>query len=194
MSLNEVEFLNFIQRSWRLNRLIGQRLQQDKSRWGKTDHLITAWLNERQKVLKLYIAATKLPSIRGKPVQPIVTLVEKESLREFCSLLIDYASVLHFEVLEKLQSVEERIKQEHPEILLGLNPELSFKLLRTTNAILHFDELCQKILAAEENTIPSLKGPLSHLGERLAERMDLEDALIHAYHLAKHATKASPTA
>lgn len=182
--------------------MIWQRLKDDKSRWNRTDDVIDHWLKERQRVLQSYIAATRLPSMNKASVAPIVNLVEKEGLRELCRLLVDYASVLHFEVLEKLQEAEtlmatrqlasDELKTDPP-VSLGLNPSLLEKILRTTNAILTFDECCQKALASEENILPSLKIPISQLGEQLATRMDLEDSLINAYMWAKHVTEKPAT-
>ena len=178
--------------------VLWQRLNNNKSRWHKTDNVIDNWLKERQCLLQRYMAATKLPSLQGKAASPAIVVVERETLNTLCNTLVDYVSVLHFEVLEQLSELERTLKEQliknhnrgSPEspspIPLGLNRLLLEKILRTTNAILDFEVECQSLLK-NQKPLSELKTAVSLLGEELAKRMDLEDALIHAYVWARTA-------
>lgn len=169
--------------------MLWQRLNNEKSRWNKTDAVIDSWLKERQQLLRQFMAATRLPSLQGKKASPAIHVVERETLIALCNTLVDYVSVLHFEILEQLSALEsqikERLKSPSP-IPLGLNRLLLEKILKTTNTILDFELTCQQLLKAQK-PISTIKNELSALGEELAKRMDLEDALIHAYVWARTA-------
>lgn len=169
--------------------MLWQRLNNGKSRWHQTDAVIDSWLKERQQLLQQFMAATRLPSLQGKAVSPAVHVVERETLIALCNTLVDYVSTLHFEILEQLSAIESQIKEQlkTPSPLpLGLNRLLLEKILKTTNTILHFELACQSLLKTKK-PISAIKDELSALGEELAKRMDLEDALIHAYMWARTA-------
>jgi len=179
--------------------VLWQRLNNGKSRWNKTDAVIDSWLKERQQLLQQFMAATRLPSLQGKTVSPAVHVVERETLIALCNTLVDYVSMLHFEILEQLSVLESQLKEQlslrhmsraSPKIPspipLGLNRLLLEKILKTTNHILDFELDCQKLLKAGK-PLSVIKDDLSALGEVLAGRMDLEDALIHAYMWARTA-------
>lgn len=178
--------------------MLWQRLNNGKSRWNKTDAVIDSWLKERQQLLQRFMAATRLPSLQGKAVSPAVHVVERETLSALCNILVDYVSVLHFEILEQLSILESQLKEQLalqtskaspytlPPIPLGLNRSLLEKILKTTTIVLEFEFDCQNMLKARK-PLSTIKDELSTLGEVLATRMDLEDALIHAYVWARTA-------
>jgi regulator of sigma D len=174
--------------------VLWQRLNNGKSRWNKTDAVIDSWLKERQQLLQQFMAATRLPSLQGKIVSPAVHVVERETLVILCNTLVDYVSMLHFEILEQLSTLESQLKErmalhhmdQTSPIPLGLNRLLLEKILKSTNTILDFELNCQKLLKTKK-PLSTIKEELSILGEVLAGRMDLEDALIHAYVWARTA-------
>jgi regulator of sigma D len=172
--------------------VLWQRLKNEKSRWHKTDIVIESWLKERQRLLQQFMAATRLPSLQGKTVTPAIHVVERETLSTLCNTLVDYVSVLHFEILEQLSMLEKQIKEKlalNQASLtppLGLNRLLLEQILNTTNAALDFELECKRLLKTQQPLLP-FKDNLSALAEVLAKRMDLEDALIHAYVWARTA-------
>ena len=178
--------------------MLWQRLNE-KSRWNKTDAVIDSWLKERQLLLQQFMATTKLPSLQGRTPSPAIHVVERETLIAFCNTLVDYVSMLHFEILEQLSMLENQLKsklgsgytnrsspKQNSPIPFGLNRPLLEKILKTTNTILDFELECQNMLKTNK-PIATIKDDLSALGEELAKRMDLEDALIHAYMWARTA-------
>ncbi len=166
--------------------MLWQRLNNEKSRWNKTDVVIDSWLKERQQLLQQFMAATRLPSLEGKAVSPAIQIVERETLIALCNTLVDYVSVLHFEILEQLSILENKLKETLHSTSLGLNRSLLEQILQTTNLVLEFEVKCQHILKTKK-PLSAIKNELSTLGEVLAKRMDLEDALIHAYVWARTA-------
>jgi regulator of sigma D len=166
--------------------VLWQRLNNEKSRWNKTDAVIDSWLKERQQLLQQFMAATRLPSLEGKAVSPAVHVVERETLIALCNTLVDYVSMLHFEILEQLSMLENKLKETMTSTRLGLNRPLLEQILYTTNVVLEFEVTCQDILKTKK-PLSTIKNELSILGEVLAKRMDLEDALIHAYVWARTA-------
>ncbi|MEY3182540.1 MAG: hypothetical protein RLZ35_525 [Pseudomonadota bacterium] len=169
--------------------MLWQRLNNEKSRWHKTDAVIDGWLKERQQLLQQFMAATRLPSLQGKKVSPAIAVVERETFIALSNTLVDYVSTLHFEILEQLSLLETQLQaqlKKGPSIPLGLNRALLEKILSTTNTILEFELKCQSTLKSNA-PLDTLKEALSALGETLAQRMDLEDALIHSYVWARTA-------
>ena len=135
-----------------------------------TDKIIEQWLDERQTLIVLF---TKLGSLRPfKPKEAIHPL-----LVQFCETLVDYVSAGQFEVFEKIFEASG----------LEANPSPSFdqksliSLLRITMDALDFSD--KYIKSTEYET---LERDLSFLGERFAQRLEIEDTLIALYIQAVH--------
>lgn len=120
-------------------------------------HLIQQWLELRQVVLVQYseLCATKD--------------AEPKMLQKFCQHLMDYVSMGHFKMFEKLAEHHES-NQSYSK---GLNKTLLLKITLTTDAVLNFNDKY-----TEPKSFNALSTDLSHIGEALAHRMDWEDALI----------------
>lgn len=121
--------------------------------------LIQQWLELRQNVLVHYseLCATQT--------------AEPKSLQRFCQYLMDYVSMGHFKMFEKLAEHHEN-NQSYSK---GLNKTLLLKITLTTDAVLNFNDKYTEV-----KNLKTLSTDLSHIGEALAHRMDWEDALIKA--------------
>ncbi len=127
------------------------------------DPLMKQWLKQRQDLLVLY---SQLSVIK------LFDSAEKEKLELFCQTLVDYVSIGHFKMFEKIAE----FYQSYQPAAAGLDGELLNKILTTTDIILDFND---KYL--ELDNLETLSTDLSHLGENLAQRLDWEDGLIKTY-------------
>lgn len=128
-----------------------------------TAALIDELRKERHEVWAMYCRIAELkPFSAGKKVQT--------RLSEFSQLLVDYVSLWHFGIYERLLSGNEK-----RQALLSFANELYPELSRTTDAAIVFND---KYEHAKNHLTPSaLEQDLSVLGENLAIRMSLEDKL-----------------
>ena len=157
------------------------------------NNMIDQWLKERQELLVLFHqiihADTNTHTDRTtdtfadtniKPITGVFT--EKDGLQNFCQTLIDYVSLGHFRIFEKLAEAQQKFQTNSK----GLNQHLMTKILRTTLFALDFND---KYTANNDQV--ELKQDLSKLGEHLAHRLDWEDELIQDY-LKLSGQEASP--
>ncbi len=121
--------------------------------------LIQQWLELRQNVLVHYSELCVTQNAAPKLLQ------------RFCQHLMDYVSMGHFKMFEKLAEHHET-NQSYSK---GLNKPLLLKITLTTDAILNFNDKYTEV-----KNLNALSTDLSHIGEALAHRMDWEDALIKA--------------
>lgn len=143
--------------------------------WESTDKIIEQWLDERQQLIVLFI---KLGSLRpfeaNEAIRPVLT--------HFCETLVDYVSAGQFEVFEKIFEASG----------LETNPSPSFDqksmihLLRITMDALDFNDTYSK-----NTSYDTLEHDLSFLGERFAQRLEIEDNLIALYIQAVHHLEGS---
>lgn len=98
-----------------------------------------------------------------------------ELLEQFCQALIDYTASAHFRLYRYLDEQRERRRA-----VLEIADQAYPTIVSTTDSILEFND---KYETAESDTscpIESLEHDLSMLGERLADRIEVEDRLIEA--------------
>jgi regulator of sigma D len=121
-------------------------------------------LAERQQVLVLFnqVAGVK-PYSEKKP--------SRESLQEFCQLLVDYIAAGHFALYQRISAGDER-RQRLAEVAERVYPRIA----RTTQAVVDFNDKYDGARALEATD--ELVRDLSALGEHLAVRAELEDRLI----------------
>ena len=82
------------------------------------DLMIRQWLNERQSLLIAYNNLCQTVAKNGS--------VSNQQMQAFCQLLIDYLSVGHFKIFEKL--AEAQANTAEPE----LDKDILAKILRST--------------------------------------------------------------
>jgi regulator of sigma D len=125
--------------------------------------LIAELQNERHEVWSLYCHVAEL-----KPFSTHEAV--KKMLTRFSQLLIDYVSLGHFGLYERLMAGNER-RERVLAVANAIYPEFS----ATTEAVIQFNDKYEN--ADSRNFIDELERDLSTLGENLAKRIDLEDRL-----------------
>ncbi|MCW8977023.1 MAG: sigma D regulator, partial [Sedimenticola sp.] len=98
---------------------------------------------------------------------------EKQLLRDFCQLMVDYVAFGHFEVYDRITSGEER-RGEVIKVAEAAYPRIS----EVTESVVSFNDKYD--LADHEQSLEDLATDLSILGEELAGRIELEDKLVKA--------------
>lgn len=129
-----------------------------------TNKLISELLEERRDVWHIYseIAGMK-PFLEQQPVEIVV--------QKFCQILIDYISLGHFGVYQRLLDGSERRRK-----VLRIAEEIYPQIAQTTDAAVAFNDSYENL---DGQTLRrNLINDLSMLGEALATRFELEDRLI----------------
>ena len=135
-----------------------------EDRRNQTNKMISELVQERQQVWSLYCTAAGLEpfsnreSIEGK-------------VKEFCQILIDYISLGHFGIYQRIADGQERRSK-----VVKIAGEVYQKIACTTDAAVAFNDKYDKLRG--EELVNNLSGDLSRLGEALAARIELEDQLI----------------
>ena len=143
---------------------MNMQLDETKERRNASSHLVQNMLDERKQLLALLM---NVSSISGTELEP----EDEELLEEFCQVLVDYIASGHFGLYDRITDGRER-RSTVSEIADSIYPEIQ----RSTQMALAFSERYKA-----ENTNRSfaeLASDLSHLGESLTTRMELEDRLI----------------
>jgi regulator of sigma D len=134
----------------------------------RASQLIAELQNERQEVWSLYCHVAEL-----KPFSANDTV--KNLLTRFAQLLVDYVSLGHFGVYERLLAGTER-RHSVLSVAKAIYPEFS----SITEAAISFNDKYENI--EEINSFDDLEQDLSALGESLAQRIVLEDQLCELMH------------
>ena len=125
--------------------------------------LIAKLQKERQEVLSLYCKFAEL-----KPFSANDTV--KSLLTRFSQILVDYVSLGHFGVYERVLSGTERRGR-----VLSLAKDIYPEFSAITDAAILFNDKYENVEKTE--AFEDLEQDLSVLGENLAKRIDLEDKL-----------------
>lgn len=129
-----------------------------------TNQMIKELLEERRQVWSLYCAIAGMkPFTAEQPLRPKV--------QEFCQLLIDYISLGHFGIYQRIIDGTER-RRKVLEVAENIYPRIA----ETTDAAVDFNDRYETL--AEDELKTHLEDDLSKLGEELAMRIELEDQLI----------------
>ena|SRR5918996_2105432 len=128
--------------------------------------LIDKMLADRQQMLVLLCKVSGLQPFT--PKKPVKSLLEK-----FCQILVDYIAAAHFGLYERIGEGRER-RRPVVEVTNNIYPQIA----ETTQTVVDFNERYDKKDGCE--FLDTLQEDLSHLGEVLAHRIELEDQLIEA--------------
>ncbi len=140
-------------------------LNNEPDRRQQASLLIKELQEERQLVWSLYCKIADLkPFLPGKNIQSMLT--------EFSQMLIDYVSLGHFGVFQRIFEGNER-----REAVQSVANEIYPEFVSITDVALEFDEKYSQNQDQEKLYSGSLEKDLSLLGENLANRIDLEDRL-----------------
>lgn len=132
----------------------------------RTQDMVANWLAERQQMLVLYCKLAGIESF--DPDRP-----EKQLLKDFCQLLVDYVAFGHFEVYDRITAGDERRSE-----VIRVAEEAYPRITRVTGEVIAFNDKYD--LSDHEQPLDSLNEDLSRLGEALASRIELEDQLVKA--------------
>ena len=123
----------------------------------------------RAEVLTLFCKVAGLEPFKDNQA----TKHSPEVLQEFCQLLVDYIAAGHFSLYERIVNGVER-RRNIAKLAEGLYPRIA----QTTEAALAFNDKYDT--EEQRDEAPDLGQDLSHLGEQLELRMQLEDQLLKA--------------
>jgi regulator of sigma D len=140
-------------------------------RRSQSHRLIEQLVAQRTEMLSLY---NQLASIRpyDKDDQDI-----KDLLEEFCEILVDYTANAHFRLY---RFIDEGIEKRRA--VLDLADEIYPRIVKTTEAIIAFND---QLDGGDDGQIADLEHALSHLGEELADRIELEDQMIEVMSVSR---------
>ena len=128
--------------------------------------MIQELLGVRDRLLGLYRDLAELHPF--DPQGPVLDLLE-----QFCQALIDYTADTHFRLYRYVDE-----KRERRQAVLDVAERVYPGILSTTDAILHFNDKYDFTRGRKAIVLETLEEDLSRLGERLADRIELEDQVI----------------
>ncbi|MES9902251.1 MAG: Rsd/AlgQ family anti-sigma factor [Sedimenticola sp.] len=131
-----------------------------------TQEMVDKWLLERQEMMVTYAQLAGLEAY--PPEKP-----QKQLLRDFCQLLVDYIAFGHFEVYDRITAGDER-RSEVLEVANRVYPRIS----EVTEVAVAFNDRYDT--SDHEQPMDHLDDDLSNIGEELASRIELEDQLVAA--------------
>ncbi len=138
-----------------------------RSRFGGRFDALDHWLASRKDLLVLYCKLSVVPNRRE-------ALPGTGEISQLCNALVDYVSAGHFEIYEQLLDCAENRSAEATQLAKKLFPRIA----QGTDTILNFSDKYGD--HADESLSTDFDLELSHVGQILEERFEMEDALIHA--------------
>lgn len=140
--------------------------------WPWAHERIKHWLEARQTLLITFCELSAVIDFRD------TELNQGKLLQTFCQQLVDYISEGHFEIFEELIN-EGHLFNDADALASG--KKLLPAIYALTDVILDFND---KYLATDD--LLSLAVDLSNLGERLAQRFEIEDRMVNILHSAHY--------
>lgn len=141
-------------------------IQSLSERRQQTNKLVQELLDERKEVWSVYSHIAEMQPFRSD--QPLEILIQ-----QFCQVLIDYVSLAHFGIFQRLGDGSERRQR-----VLAVAEEIYPRLSAATEAAVQFNDTYEKVDG--DSLRKTLAQDLSKLGEELAARFELEDQLIRS--------------
>jgi len=130
----------------------------------QTNVLIEELLLERKQVWEIYCIVSGINKEK-------TTKSMEELVRDFCQLTVDYISLGHFGVYQRILDGNERRKS-----VLSVAEQVYPKISKATESVLDFNDKYQELTPSL--ILNDLADDLSAVGEHLANRIELEDELI----------------
>jgi len=140
--------------------------QSVSERRQQTNKLIQELLDERKEVWAEYGAIAAMRPFRSD--QPL-----EIELRKFCQIMIDYVSLGHFGIYQRIGDGSERRRK-----VIETAERIYPRVTEITEAAVAFNDKYEKLDG--DSLRKSLASDLSRLGEELATRFELEDQLVQA--------------
>ena len=145
---------------------MGVTQERGEDRRSQTREMAEKLLAERREMLVRFCQVAGLEPYSSQ--EPTL-----EPLSEFCQVLMDYMAFGHFEIYDRISRGEERRIE-----VMGLAEDVYPRVVQTTDVAVAFND---KYDASEHPlSLEQLPQDLSHLGEELAARIELEDRLLAA--------------
>lgn len=142
---------------------MAENIQERRQQTGRIVHEL---LEERQQMWSLYCALGEMqPFMAGKELD--------RKLRAFCQLLIDYISLGHFGIYQRIHDGTERRQR-----VKDVAEKIYHRIVEATDAAVAFNDKYENL--SGEALTSRLAEDLSALGEVLATRSELEDQLMTA--------------
>ena len=139
---------------------------RSEERRAGTQRVITKMLDERQEMLVLFAKVAGLEPYAGSKASTV-------DLKEFCQILVDYVATAHFGVYERIAEGKERRRK-----VLDVAEALYPRIKAITDEVVTFNDRYEGV---DGDALPDgLHDDLSSLGERIAQRIELEDQLLAA--------------
>ncbi len=143
---------------------MGTQAQDFSNRRPKTHIMVEELLQERQRMWLLYCQfASRDENTDDRSVETAV--------RHFCQVLIDYISLGHFGIYQRIAEGNERRKK-----VMVVAQQVYPLLIELTGDAVNFNDKYENL--HDEALKRELNTDLSALGESLAARIELEDQLI----------------
>lgn len=137
-----------------------------EERWGGVHQLIDRWLDERRQLIHAFVTLRDAPG-------------HTAHLRNFCDLLVDYASAGHFEIYQQLIREAEDFNDTAALELIG---RVYPRIESITRQSVDFND--RHAGPNGDSDRAALPDDLNALGALLRERFELEDCLIEVLHNA----------
>jgi regulator of sigma D len=134
----------------------------------QTSQMVRELLDERRQVWTLFCEIGAMQPFGGQQKLALET-----KLQEFCQLLIDYISLGHFGIYQRIIDGSER-RCKVLEVAERIYPCIA----EATDAAVEFNDKYERLPG--RSLVAQLGEDLSRLGEALARRNELEDQLITA--------------
>ncbi len=144
--------------------------ENTQQHWGAVDKIIDKWLKERQELILLFCAVDGLREFTPRST-PIAVKV-----KAFCQVMIDYMSAGHFEIYDELMHEADEFEEDYRDLIKSILPRIQV----STEMAIEFNDRYADANIKEIH--PEMAHHLSMLGEKLAERFELEDRLIEVMH------------
>lgn len=132
----------------------------------QTHHIVDELLTERRQVWSLYCAIGEMQPFKAGDLLDA-------KLREFCQLMIDYISLGHFGIYQRIHDGTERRQQ-----VREVAEQVYERIAEATDVAVAFNDKYENL--SGEALCARLAEDLSNLGEALATRNELEDQLLTA--------------
>jgi len=146
------------------------RIEQAEKKWGGIHQLIDNWLEERKTLLVQYCKLAALPPFERTDN----ALPELQDIAAFCQTLMDYASIGHFELYEKI-TAEIADDSQDSDFAKAITAEIK----GTTDTALSFNDTYAEI--QEDQDMAGFMHSITTLGEQLEVRFELEDKLLDLF-------------
>ncbi|CBL47171.1 Regulator of sigma D [gamma proteobacterium HdN1] len=146
--------------------------------WQSVDQLVNKWLKSRQELILLFCAVDSLRDFAPKSTPAAV------KVKAFCQSMIDYISAGHFKIYDELIDEISELEDDADDLITGILPQIQ----TSTEIAIEFNDRYAD--ANIKEITPQIARHLSLLGEKLAERFELEDRLVEILHSRQHALAA----